>query len=68
MLPENQVHLLSGVEPTDAAKPKMNERKGLCRLSASKGNTGDLSQSSVSLNSKTGEVLSSGYMYIHERA
>ena len=27
MLPENYVHLLSGVEPTDTAKPKMNERK-----------------------------------------
>ena len=46
------------VEPKDTAKPKIERRKDLLLLAASKENTGDLSQSSVSLNSKLGEALS----------
>ena len=57
VLPENWVHLLVGVEPKDTNKPKIGRRKYLL-LAASKENTGDLSQSSVSSNSKAGEVLS----------
>ena len=38
--------------------PTRFQREDLLLLVASKENTGDLSQSSVSLNSKTGEVLS----------
>ena len=55
MVPQNWVHLFVGVEPKDATKPKNGRRKDLL-LAASKENTRDLSQSSVSL--KTGEVLS----------
>ena len=57
MLPKNWVCLLVGVEPKDTTKPKIGRRKDLL-LAASKGNTGDPSQSSVSPNSKSGEVLS----------
>ena len=57
VLPENWVLLLVGVEPKDTTKPKIWRRKDLL-LAASKENTGDLSQSSVPLNSKTGKVLS----------
>ena len=42
-----------------------NQEKDLL-LPASKEDTGDLSQSSISWNSKTGEVLSWRYMHIHE--
>ena len=50
--PKNWVRLLEGVvKPKDATKPKGRRRKDLL-LAASKGNAGDLSQSSVSLNSK----------------
>ena len=56
-LPKNRVLLLLGVEPKDTAKPKIRRRKDLF-LAASKENTGDLSQSNVSLNCKIGEVLS----------
>ena len=45
-----------GVQPKDTTKPKTERRKDLL-LAASKENTGDLSQSSVSPNSKIGEVL-----------
>ena len=51
------VHLLVGMEPKDTTKPKIRKRKDLL-LVASKENTRDVSQSSVSPNSKTGEVLS----------
>ena len=37
---------------------KIRRRKDLLLLAASKENAGDLSQNSVSLNSKIGEVLS----------
>ena len=57
MLPESWVHLLVGVEPKDTIKLKSDRRKDLL-LAASKANTGDLSQSSVSMNSKIGAVLS----------
>ena len=50
------------VKPKDTAKAEIGRRKDLL-LAASKENTGDLSQSSVSLSSKTGEVLSKGYMH-----
>lgn len=55
-LPQNRVRLLLGVEPKDTAKPKIR-RKDLF-LAASKEDTGDLSQSNVSLNCKVGGVLS----------
>ena len=45
------------VEPKDTTKPKMGRRKDLL-LAASKESTEDLSQGSVSLNGKIGEVLS----------
>ena len=54
---KNWVDLLVGVEPKDTTKPKSRRRKDLL-LAASKENTGDLSQSRVSWNSKIGEVLS----------
>ena len=57
LLPENWIHLLVGVEPIDRPKPKIGGRKDLL-FAASKENTGDISQSSVSPNSKSGEVFS----------
>ena len=57
MLPENWVCLLRGVEPKDTSKAKIRRRRDLL-LAAGVENTGNLSQSSVSLNSKIGEVLS----------
>ena len=51
VFPENQVCLLVGVKPKDTTKPKIWRRKDLLLLAASK-NTGGLSQSSVSPNSK----------------
>ena len=57
LLPPNWVCLLLCSEPTDTTKPKIRRRKELL-LAASKENTGDFSQSSVSLNSKMGDVLS----------
>ena len=42
-----------GVEPKDTAKPKIRGRKDVL-LAASKENTGNLSQSSVSANCQTG--------------
>ena len=44
-------------EPIDTTKPKIRRRKELL-LAASKENTGKFSQSSVSLDSKMGEILS----------
>ena len=46
------------VEPKDTTKPKTGRRKDLLLATSKEENMGDLSQSSVSLNSKTGEVLS----------
>lgn len=58
--------LMVGVEPMDPTKTKSGRRKDwLLHVSCEK-NTRDLSQSNVSLNSKLGEVLSYGYMHIHE--
>ena len=57
MFPENWVCLLVGVEPKDTTKPEIRRRKDLL-LAASKENTGDFFQSSVSPNSKIGAVLS----------
>lgn len=57
MLPPNWVSVLVGVQPKDTTKPKIGRGKDLL-LVASKENTRDLSQSSVSPNSKIGEVLS----------
>ena len=57
VLPENGVSFLRGVEPKDTSKPKIRRRRDLL-LAAGVENTGNLSQSSVSLNSKIGEVLS----------
>ena len=51
------VGLLVGTEPKDTTKPKSGRRKDLL-LAARKEITGDLSQSSVFLNSKTGEEFS----------
>ena len=47
-----------GVQPKDTTKPKTGWRKDLLLLAASRENSRALSQSSVSLNSKIGEVLS----------
>ena len=57
VLPENWVHLLVGVKAKDTTKPKIRRGKDVLLLVASKEHTGDLPQSSVSLNSKTGEVF-----------
>ena len=51
--PKNWAHLFVGVKIKDTTKSKIRRRKGLF-LAASKENTGELSQSSVSLNSKIG--------------
>ena len=51
------VGLLVGTEQKDTTKPKSGRRKDLL-LAARKEITGDLSQSSVFLNSKTGEDFS----------
>ena len=59
---------LGGAEPKDITKAKSGRKKDLLLLEASKENSGDFSQSSVSLNSKIGEVLSSGSMSIQEGA
>ena len=45
------------IEPKGTTKPKIGRRKDLLPAS-SKGNTGDISQSSVSPDSNIGEVLS----------
>ena len=58
MLLKNWVCFLVGVKPKDITKAKSGRRKDLLLLEASKENSGDFSQSSVSLNSKFGEVLS----------
>ena len=55
-LPKNWVCLLVGVEPQDTTKPKSRRRKDLL-LAESKEKPRDVSQSSVSLNNKIGEVL-----------
>ena len=57
VLPENWVCLLVGLEPKDTTKSK-NRRRNRLLLAASKENTMGLSSSSVSPNSKIGEVLS----------
>ena len=48
------VCLLVGVEPIDTAKPKIRRRKEMLFLVVSKESMGNLSQSSVSLDSKIG--------------
>ena len=55
---KNWVHLLMGIKPKDTTKPKIRRRKDLLLSVANMENIRDLSQSSVSLNSKIGEVLS----------
>lgn len=67
MLPENWVNLSVDVKPKDTDEPEIRRRKGLL-LVASKVNTRNLSQSSISLNSMIGEVLSKGLIHIHEGA
>jgi len=63
MFPENWVSLLMDVEPKDTVKSKIGRRKDL--LLQIGRTLGNLSQGSVSLNSKAGEVLL-GYMHIHD--
>ena len=58
LLPRTWVCLLVGVEPKDTTKAKIRKKKDLLLFAASKEHTGDLPQSSVSLNSKVGEDLS----------
>ena len=58
VLPKNWIYLLVGVKPKDTTKPEIRRRKNLLLFAASKENTRDLSQSSVFLNSRVGEVLS----------
>lgn len=67
MLPQNWVHLLVGIEAKDTTKPKSEWRRDLL-LQASKEDTGDISQSIVSSNKKSGEILSQGCMDIHQGA
>ena len=43
-----------GVKPIDTTEPNVGGKKDALLLAAGKENTGDLSQSSVSLNSKIG--------------
>ena len=57
LLLESWVCLFMGAEPKDPTKPEIRSRKYLL-LAASKENTEDLSQSSVSPNSRIGEILS----------
>lgn len=59
--------LLDGCRAKRHTKPKSGRRKDLS-LVASKENTGDLSQSSVSVNNRIGEVLSQESVHIHEGA
>lgn len=67
LLPQNLVYLMVGVEPKDPTKPKIRKRKYVL-LAASNDNAGDLSQRSVSPNSKTRGVLSQRYMDVYEGA
>lgn len=55
-----------GIEIQDTPKSKIGRKKDLLLLAAAKESTGDLSQSIVSPNSKIGQVLSYGYMHMHE--
>ena len=57
LLPQNWFLLSVDVETVDTTKPHIGRRKHLLSLTASKENTGDLSQSSITLNSKTEEVF-----------
>lgn len=57
VLPEHWAHLLVGVEPKYTTETQIMRRKSLL-LAASEENTENLSQSSVSLKGKVGEVLS----------
>ena len=56
LLSENWVHLFVGVEPIDTTNPKLRLMKDLLFLSVSKENNRDLSQNSVSTNSKIGKL------------
>ena len=58
LLRENWVLFFVNVDPIDTINLKIGRRKDLLLLAACKENTVDLSQSSVTPNSKTGEVLS----------
>ena len=57
MLPRNWVRLLVGIELKDTTESKIGRRKDLV-LAASKENIANVSQSSVSPNSRIGEGLS----------
>ena len=54
LLPENWVHVLVGTEPKETPKPKFGGRRELL-LAEGKNTTEDLSQSSISPNSKIGQ-------------
>ena len=56
LLPQNCIPLLVGVEPKDTTKAKIRRRRDLLPA-ASKENTRDISQSSVSPDSKIGDVF-----------
>jgi len=58
MLPENSVQLFVGVKPKDAKETEIRRNKKKLLLVTSKMNIRNHSQSSISLNSKIGEVLS----------
>ena len=55
LLPENWVCLLVGDEPIETTRPQLRRRKDLLLLEASKENTGDLSQSSVTPPAQLGK-------------
>lgn len=59
--------LLVGVEPIDTTKAKIRRREDWL-LALSKENTKNLSQNSVSLNSKIEAASNQGYMHIHTGA
>ena len=68
MLLKNWVCFLVGVEPKDTTEAKSGRKKDLLLLEASKENSGDFPQSSVSLNSKIEGISNQGYMRIHKGA
>lgn len=67
VLLEKQVRLLVGGEPKDNNPAKDQEKEGFITCTANEENTEDLSQSTVSPNRRTGDLLSYEYTHIHER-
>ena len=64
LLPENWVHLLVVLKSANKMKPDIKRRKSLYLFVVSRKNIRNFSKSSVSLNSRIGEVLSLEYMHV----